>query len=202
MHPAFSSIRYGPFHTGYHQAAVDERFRVRLAAYLEENLLPQVDHAYDSTEGSLVAVFNEEKFCGPNSLVKDAYCLDFAFRRESGRDTIRIDLLWDPAGGTFRPRHRGNDLILATSRCKKRTEDFMAQIRGMVSEIQAGDNPGLVCPSCGLAMSLLNSPRLFDLSCGNGCISYNFHRDPETGEHLHGHVFARPRLGERQVEKS
>lgn len=196
MYPAFTNIVYGPFHTAYHREAVDEKFREALAAYLEKHLLPQVDEPYDSTEGSLVASFNEDKYCGPNSLVKDAYRLEFAFVRASGRDTIKADLLWERGSGSFRPRYRGKELVLSTARRRAATDAFMREVRKLVDEILAGGSPDLTCPSCGLPMSLVNRPGLFDLSCRSGCVAYNFHRDPETGQAMHGHVFVHPRLGE------
>jgi hypothetical protein len=36
------------------------------------------------------------------------------------------------------------------------------------------------------------------LSCPRGCFNYNFHRDPETREFMHGHFFARPPRRERE----
>lgn len=199
MHPAFASIVFGPFQTTYHSAAVDDRFREALALYLEQDLLPQVDEPFESTEGTLVAAFNEEKYCGPNSLVKDAYVLDFSFVRNDGRDTIHVELLRDHKAGGFRPRYRGQGLELSTAKRRSEGEAFLRKIERKVAEIIDGMEVSLICPSCHDEMELVNTPHLFDLSCPNGCIAYNFHRDPATGAAMHGHVFSRPRGGEQSV---
>jgi hypothetical protein len=196
MHPAFASIVFGPFQTAYHSGAVDEQFREALSFYLEQDLLPQVDEPFESTEGSLVAAFNEEKYCGPNSLVKDAYVLDFSFVRNDGRDTIKIELVRDPKTGGFRPRYRGRGLELSTAKRRSEGEAFLRKIQLKVAEIIDGKEVSLVCPSCNGEMELVNNAHLFDLSCPNGCIAYNFHRDPTTGDAMHGHVYSRPRRGE------
>jgi hypothetical protein len=62
----------------------------------------------------------------------------------------------------------------------------------MVTRIHTGEHSPWVCPRCSARLSLIDSPGLFDLSCPEGCFNYNFHRDPETKEFMHGHFFSRP----------
>jgi hypothetical protein len=202
MHPAFQSIVFGPFRTNYHSLAVDGAFRESLSAYLEKNLLPQVEDPYSSTEGTLVAAFNEEKYCGPNSLVKDVYVLDFSFVREGERDSIKVDLIRNNDTGEFRPRYRGAGLELSTAKRRAAGGAFLRDIQTLVDRILRGEETELVCPSCGGQMTLVNSLHLFDLTCPVGCVTYNFHRDPESGAASHGHVFCRPRYGERSIIES
>jgi hypothetical protein len=81
MHPAFATIEFGPFKSDYHKAAVDTDFRDLLNDYLVGQLLPQVDEPFENTVGRLVATYDDQKYCGPNSAVRDFYTLDFEFQR-------------------------------------------------------------------------------------------------------------------------
>jgi hypothetical protein len=193
MHPAFSTIEFGPFDATYHRAVVDDRFREALSEFLERELLPQVDGPFSRTQGRLTAEFNAEKYCGPNSAVRDAYKLEFTFLREHGADEIKAQIYRDPKTGSFRPRLNGRPLVLWTEKRKVEQQCFRDRIDQMVKRIQAGERSQWVCPRCSARLSLIDSPALFDLSCPQGCFDYNFHRDPETREFVHGHFFSRPR---------
>jgi hypothetical protein len=192
MHPAFATIELGPFHTAYHNTVVDESFREALSAFLETELLPQLDEDYRRTQGRLVAEFNEEKYCGPNSAVRDAYKLEFSFVREHGADEIKAQIYRDPKTGSFRSRFKGQSLILWTSKRKAQQQAFREAIDDIVKQIHAGKHSEWMCPRCSTRLSLVDSASLFDLSCPQGCFNYNFHRDPATREFRHGHFFAKP----------
>src|ERR1700742_856967 len=101
MHPAFVTIQFGPFLTSYHQKAVDVQFRELLGAYLEKELLPQVEEPFDSTTGNLTAKIDDDKHCGPNSLVKDTYKLEFSFLRVGSSDDIKVQIRRNPRTGQF-----------------------------------------------------------------------------------------------------
>jgi len=190
MHPAFATIQFGPFDTAYHQAPVDEGFREALSSFLEGELLPQVDEPFQRTQGRITAEFNEEKYCGPNSAVRDAYKLEFSFIREGIADEIEASIYRDPKSGSFRPRFKGQPLVLGTARRKAERHSFQKAINDMVKQILAGEVSRWLCPKCSAALSLVDVPALFDLSCPEGCFNFNFHRDPKTKEFMHGHFFA------------
>jgi hypothetical protein len=192
MHPAFSTIEFGPFQTAYHRGAVDDGFREALSEFLERELLPQLDEPCTRTQGRLTAEFNAEKYCGPNSAVRDAYKLEISFIREHGTDEIKAQIYRDPKTDNFRPRFKGRPLILWTEKRKAEQQSFREAIDHIVKRIHAGEHSEWACPWCSTRLSLIDSPGLFDLSCPQGCFNYNFHRDPETGESMHGHFFSRP----------
>jgi hypothetical protein len=192
MHPAFNNIEFGPFDTAYHRAAVDEGFREALSEFLERELLPQVEEPFSRTQGRLTAEFNAEKYCGPKSAVRDAYKLEFSFLREHGADEIKAQIYRDAKTGSFRPRFIGRPLILWTEKRKAEQKCFREAIDQMVKRIQAGERSEWVCPRCSSRLSLIDSPALFDLRCKQGCFDYNFHRDPETRQFVHGHFFSKP----------
>jgi len=192
MHTAFTTIELGPFQTDYHRGAVDEGFRESLSAFLERDLLPQVDEPFSHTEGRLTAEFDEDKFCGPLSAVRDAYRLEFSFIRPHGTDQIEARIYRDPKTGSFRARFKRQPLILWTEKRKAEQRTFREAIDRMVERIRAKEHSEWVCPRCSAILSLVDSPDLFDLRCMRGCFNFNFHRDPETSEFRHGHFFSRP----------
>lgn len=193
MHPCFAAINFGPFQSDYHAIAVDSRFREALSTYLASELLPQVDKPFESTSGSLNAVYDNQKYCGPNSAVRDLYRLEFHFHRASGDDAIKIDLAYSPSTQSFRPRYRGKKLFLWTETRKEKQKVQNIEIEHVCQLILRGEMQTANCPCCGNILSIINSPSLFDVSCSQGCFNYNFHRDPETGKFQNGHFFSGPR---------
>jgi hypothetical protein len=192
MHPAFTNIEFGPFQTVYHRSAVNNGFREALSKFLEREVLPQLDEPWTRTQGRLTAEFDAEKYCGPNSAVRDAYKLELAFIRDSGADEIKAQIYRDTKTGDFRPRFKGRPLVLWTEKRKAEQRTFRKAIDHVIKRIQAGEHFQWVCPRCSARLSLIDSPGLFDLSCPHGCFNYNFHRDLKTREFTHGHFFSKP----------
>jgi len=192
MHPAFSTIDFGPFHTTYHRQAVDEDFRQALSDFLERELLPQVDQPFTHTRGRLTAAFDEEKYCGPNSAVRDMYRLEFAFVRERSTDDVEAQICRHSVTGGFRTRFKGEPLTLWTERRKASQQAFREAIGQIVERVRSGEQSAWACPRCSAPLSLIVSPTLFDLGCPEGCFNYHYHRHPETGEFQHGHLFSKP----------
>lgn len=191
MRKAFTTIQYGPARTAYHQNAMDDRFKEALGAYLERDLLPQVDEPYDSTAGSVAPVFNEERYCGPHSAVRDVYRLRFSFIRSGSRDELDVQLYHDVTTGAFRPRYKGRSLLLWTRNRMNTARAFRSAIDGLVQRIMDGEKNEYACPRCGAILRLVDSPNLFDLSCPSSCFNYHLHRDPEAREFRHGHFFSK-----------
>jgi len=189
MHPAFATIEFGPFKSNYHKAAVDAGFREALNDYLVAQLLPQVDEPFDSTVGRLLATYDDQKYCGPNSAVRDFYSLDLEFRRPSGADAIKADLAYSSAQRSFSPRYQGNPLYLWTASRKEAQTRRTNSIKLVCDRILCGEVATAQCPCCGAELQTINSPGLFDVSCPARCFNYNFHRDPQTGAFQHGHFF-------------
>jgi len=193
MHPAFTTIEFGPFKSTYHNGAVDTDFREALSDYLAAQLLPQVDEPFDTTFGRLLAAYDDQKYCGPNSAVRDIYSLEFEFRRSSGADTIKVDLAFSSKHRSFSARYRGKPLYLWTALRKEGQIRRTNGIKEVCDRILRGEAPTARCPCCGAALHVVNTSDLFDVSCPERCFNYNFHRDPETGTFLHGHFFCEPR---------
>jgi hypothetical protein len=192
VHPAFATIEFGPFETSYHREVVDERFREALSSYLERELLPQVSEPYETTKGILKAAFNDEKYCGPNSAVRDRYKLEFQFLRGGESDDIKLEIYRDPKPGTFRPRHVHSPIVLWTKEKKDAQRAFRESINSIVARIDKGEKSQWMCPRCSAVLRLVDEDYLFNLDCPNKCFVVNWHRDPKTREFMHGHVYLSP----------
>ncbi|MFA5027484.1 MAG: hypothetical protein WC713_06370 [Candidatus Methylomirabilota bacterium] len=189
MHPAFANIQFGPFASTYHREAVNDQFREALSVLLEAELLPQVEQPYESTTGQLTASYDDQKYCGPLSVVRNIYCLAFAFHRPSGDDTIEdANLVFEPKTQAFRTPTR-DSLYLWTASRQQRYQQGMQAIKELCGRILAREQYEAVCPMCSAALCIRDCSDMFDARCPEGCFKFNYHRDPTTGELLHGHFF-------------
>jgi len=186
MSSPFDAIVYGPFSAEYHRVLVNDTFKGALREFLASKLVPQLDHAFTDATGTLTACFDEDRFCGPNSLVRDCFRLEFQFRGPDGESRIKTEIVYN-RDGQFSAR-RGHSLYLWTpSRQRKRQlekEAIQKTVDGILDN--AIQRPS--CPLCSAELQVINVPTLFDVVCPSGCFNYNFHRD-EKGRPLHGHFF-------------
>jgi hypothetical protein len=188
MRPPFDTLRFGPFKTRYHVEATGAAFREALNAYLEAELMPQVEEPCESTRGALRAAYDDELHCGPNSVVRDIYRFEFAFCRPADDGSIRAELVFRPSLGTFSVR-RGRPLQLVTRARREALEAGNREIHRICRSLAKGELQQADCPVCHGAPVVHDVPRQFDARCASGCFACGFHRDPEDGSFLHGHFF-------------
>ena len=188
MTPPFHTIRIGPFATAFQQQRVDDSFLADLDSYLLRELLPQVTIPYETTEGSLRASYDEDRYCGPRSVVRDIYAFEFQFLAADLVEELKAKLIYLPKERTFSIRY-GKPLYLWTISRKRRSHDATRRIRELCQEILEGRTEPANCPVCGGATRIINADAMFDVTCLQRCFNYNFHRDPKTREFLHGHFF-------------
>jgi hypothetical protein len=188
MPPPFHNIRIGPFATQYHRSSVDATFCADLYDHLCHALLPQVTIAYEEVGGSLVAVFDEDRFCGPNSVVKNIYRLVMVFRCGDTTEEVDAELKYVPSTRSF-VRHKGKALYLWTVGRKARVSEVEQRIEEVCRAIERGERLAGPCPVCGAELRIADNDRLFDVTCPSHCFSYNYHRHPETRGFVHGHLF-------------
>jgi hypothetical protein len=214
MHSAFATLQFGPFETRYHRHAVNDEFRRAFSAYLERELLPQVEEPFDVTEGTLRAAYKREKFCGPRSAIKDAYAFKFSFLRQGSSDDIEMHLYQDLRAGTFQPRFKNERLFLWTRQRKERERLFISGIHDMAAAIARGERREWFCSCCNHHLTLEEETEVCRLNCscghsdrendaapiGNwcnlacprGCISYVFFRNAREKTAAKGIFLSRP----------
>lgn len=188
MHSIFSNIQFGPFKSNYHALAITEDFKDGLNDYLEKHLLTQVEEPFEAVSGSLLAAYDEERYCGPNSIVRDIYKFEFSFHRSSGDDTIKEELVFNPQTKRFSTR-RNAPLYLWTNKRRTKYQQQSTCIQMLCEKIAKRAVVEAVCPLCAAKLAVHDEPSLFDVRCPNRCFNYNYHRDPKDGAFLHGHFF-------------
>jgi hypothetical protein len=186
----FDSIRYGPFKADYHRTVVDESFRSILVAYLSAELLPQVTVGSEHFEGQLQASYDEDRYCGPRSLVRDIYKLTAAFVRGSERESLDQEIVYCQTSHTFRPR-KGNRLRLWTLSRQAKAKARLEVIQATIRQVAKDHLRAAKCPLCNADLHILDTADLFGVVCSKGCFDHDYHRDQQTGEFLHGHLFVK-----------
>ena len=186
----FSAITFGPYVATYHRVqTADPALRSSLFAFLEQVVLPQVDEPFDRIRGSLSAEHDDDRYCGPNSAIKDIYRIKLSFERKDSADTLDNTLLYRPQSTAWAAQPKTNRLRLLTRRRQEARTRLAQKVESLAKRIHQKVPVDLSCPHCKSALSLVDAPDLFDLLCKAGCFKYNFHREARTGEFLHGHLF-------------
>ncbi len=144
----------------------------------------------DYIHGTFVPCFNEERYCGPNSAVKDVYRLELSFQVGSEIvGTFKDDIFYDSVAQTFRPRRRHRRLLVITKARQEAQRALAEAVDALCQRIGNEHLTEAACPKCSTALKIIDSPALFDVTCPQGCFNYNFHRDSASGQFQHGHVF-------------
>ncbi len=185
-------IDFGPFSTRYHTTLVDDDFKTSLSAFLDAKLLPQLDVPSDDAAGSLVATFDSDRYCGPNSLVRDIFTLEITLFGPDGNSELKSDIEFHRETETFSPRSgHGHHFYLWTPSRKRAREVEMELIQRLVDDYQRTHCVGLTCPICHGRVEGIDDPMTFDVRCtGQRCFVYNYHKD-EAGRLAHGHFFTK-----------
>jgi hypothetical protein len=184
-------IRVEPkVNTSYHRGMIDNGLLARLEMFIAADLASQLPVPADDIHGTIVPCFDEERYCGPNSAVKDVYRLELSF--QAGGEvvgTFKDDISFDPASSTFGPRRRHRRLLVITQARQEAQRTLAEAVDVLCKRIGREHLTEATCPRCSTAVNIIDSPALFDVTCPQGCFNYNFHRDPASGEFQHGHVF-------------
>jgi len=180
MTSLFDTIVYGPFEAEYHRDLVDDQFKAALRDFLSQHLLPQVDHTILSTEGTLRARANADRFCGPHSAVRNCFFLDFKFRGVDGDSDVSEQLWFQPIIGEFEVA-MGRPLYLWTperkiereSKRRKHEEDTMT-VRSAMRLLTADSVHRSICPLCDTKLTVTGGDGVFGVCCPRGCFKYDF----------------------------
>jgi hypothetical protein len=81
------SIRVEPkVSTSYHRGMIEGGLLARLDVFITGELASQLPVPADDIYGTLIPCFDEERYFGPNSTVKDVYRLELSF--QAGAEVI------------------------------------------------------------------------------------------------------------------
>jgi len=185
-------IQFGPFSTQYHSALVDLKFKTALSAFLDRGLLTQLDEPADDAAGTLVATFDNDRYCGPNSLVRNLFTLELTLFGPDGTSDLKSDIEFDANTKSFSARTgHGHHFYLWTPSRKQDREAEMGLIQRLVDDFQRDHGVGIKCPICNGHVSAIDDPAIFDVRCTEQrCFQYNYHKD-DTGRLAHGHFFTK-----------
>ena len=162
----------------------------RLETFITTDLASQLPVPADDVHGTFVPCFNEERYCGPNSAVKDVYRLELSFQAGSEIvGTFMDDISYDTAARTFGPRRRHRRLLVITKARQEAQRALAEAVNALCQRIGKEHLTEAACPQCSTDLKIIDSPGLFDVTCPQGCFNYNFHTDPASGQFQHGHVF-------------
>ena len=176
--------------TSYHRGMIESGLLSRLETFIATDLASQLPEPADDIHGTLVPCFDEERYCGPNSAVKDVYRLELSFQAGSEIvGTFKDDISYDTAAQTFGPRRRHRRLLVITKAREDAQRALAVAVDALCQRIANEHLKEAACPKCSTALQIIDSPALFDVTCPQGCFKYNFHRDPASGQFQHGHVF-------------
>ena len=183
----FTGVQIGPFASAYHRGLAQDELRSAICSLLDSDVLPQVQAPFDSASGKLTAEFEDERYTGPNSAVRNLFNLELSLNRASKPDTLRAALRYDPSERTFAPRR--SPLYLWTVARSTRFREEELAIRKLCSRLSETPADDAACPRCGSRVEPHVGPAQVEISCPSRCFRFGFHRVPETGEFLHGHFF-------------
>lgn len=192
--------------TNYHCDRIADGLLSHLERFISAELAAQLPDPADDIHGTLTPCYNEEKYCGPNSAVKDVYRLDLSFR--IGTETVgtfKDDIRHEPVSQGFVPRYKHRKLLVITQARRLAQKKFSEAVHALCRRICEAHIREATCPKCSATLKIIDAPALFDVSCPERCFNYNFHRDPSTGEFQHGHVFFAQtdcQSGEGSIDKS
>jgi hypothetical protein len=176
--------------TSYHRGMIEKGLLERLRQFVVDDLSPQLPAPADTVDGTITPCFNEDRYCGPSSAVKDTYRLDIRFLAASEvLGTFKEEIEDDLNSHRFRARYRHRKLLVITQARRAAQDALGSAVQTLCRRIAQEHLSSATCPKCENALNIIDSPGLFDVTCPSGCFTYNFHRDPKSGEFLHGHVF-------------
>jgi hypothetical protein len=185
-------IQFGPYSTQYHSAIVTNQFKLSLSTFLNTNLLNQLDEPACDANGKLTSTFTSDRYCGPNSLVRNLFSLEIELFGADGKSDLKADIEFHPETQTFSPRSGYGHHFYLWTPSRKRNRDFeLKMIRVVVEDFRRTHDKELRCPICHGTLTGVDDSLTFDLRCtDHRCFVYNYHKD-EDGRLAHGHFFTK-----------
>lgn len=180
-------LQIGPFKAIYHQQRPVEAMRIALIQFMDDRLLPQVDHPVSTITGALEAEKDEDRFCGSNSAVLDLYRLKAQFLHDEMQSHAQVLLVYE-ANAFRRAKQTGNTCYVSTPSRRAVVEREQRQINAIAKEIWNGDERPKECPICRTQLQVVNNDLHFYVSCPNRCFRRCLTKDGH-GSFISGHFF-------------
>jgi hypothetical protein len=95
-------ITFGPFKTAHHQSIVNAEFQAAFLRRLAEAIVPNLSIGTDSVKGTVSARYDEEKYFGPNSVVKFRYSFRGTFYQGNRQERVDFGFEVEPLPSGFR----------------------------------------------------------------------------------------------------
>lgn len=185
-------IEFGPFKTEYHQTLAENGFRDAAIKFVNKNFVSQLEGDLNSVSGTVEAEFNEEKYCGSNSAVRNKFKFNLIFETSSGKASYKGTLKYSE---TEFEVARGSSLYVWTQARLDARKKQQSKIQEIANHILAKESFVNQCPVCFGEVNYLNTDHMFDLGCKSHCFIYSYHKDSD-GKFLHGHFFMKePKIG-------
>jgi hypothetical protein len=169
-----AQLRFGPFATRYHCELVNDEFKSALQRFLECELLPQLDGAFKEIDGTLKATFDNERFCHPQSLVRNIFTIDAVIVDATGTSDLKSDIVYDAEKKSFSAR-MGHDRFFyawTPSRKKQRENEWVA-VQRVIEDFRRAPRNNLACPICGGNVRGVHEPDYFSVWCAAwSCFRY------------------------------
>jgi hypothetical protein len=95
-------ITFGPFKTAHHQSIVNAEFQAAFLRHIAEAVVPNLTIGTDRVEGTVRAMYDQEKYFGPRSAVKFKYSFEGTFYQGQRRETVDLGMAFEPLASGFR----------------------------------------------------------------------------------------------------
>ncbi len=115
--------------TSYHRDMIENGLLMRLQQFVVDVLSPQLPVPAVIVDGTITPCFNEDRYCGPSSAVKDTYRLEIRFLAASEvLGTFKEEIEDDLRSHTFRARYRHRKLFVITQ-AQRAAQDALGTVR-------------------------------------------------------------------------
>lgn len=172
------TIEFESFITDYHQNLLAACLEADLMNFLHRELWPQVTIPFDSANGSLKPVYNENRYCDETSAVRNLFFLEFRFIYQNQAEYVKAELKYFPQKRDFIVRDN-KPLSLWTIVRQQMRDLHKSQINEICDLVLTDKIKKAGCPVCQREIFIRFRPAFEKraVACLNGCFSYNVQRN-------------------------
>jgi hypothetical protein len=176
----------------YHRDMIAGGLLASLEAFILERLAPEFPEPPDEVHGTIVPCHDDDRYCAPNSVVKDFYAVELSF--QTGTEYIgsfESELSYDVKTRTFQPRWWTRKPLVSIKADEEALKALVQAVHNLRNRIDQEKLTEAACPKCSKKLRIDSSPDSLFLGCRGGCFLYNSPRDSESGQLQEGQLFFR-----------